>query len=64
MISSFFIYVCKEAVLSSQLEGTQSSHPDLPAAEARVLAPDSPRDVGEMVNHVAAMNHVLDRLRE
>ena len=34
-----FMYVRKEAVLSSQIEGTQSSLQDLLAAEAQVLAP-------------------------
>jgi Fic family protein len=38
-----FMYVRKEAVLSSQIEGTQSSLQDLLAAEARILAPDRPK---------------------
>ncbi len=59
-----FMYVRKEAVLSSQIEGTQSSLQDLLAAEAHILAPDRPRDVDEVVNYVAAMNHGLDRLGE
>src|SRR5215212_7576513 len=46
-----FMYVRKEAVLSSQIEGTQSSLQDLLAAEADVLGRDSrPRDVDEVVN--------------
>lgn len=56
------MYVRKEAVLSSQIEGTQSSLNDLLAAEAEVLAPDRPRDVDEVVNYVHAMNHGLARL--
>lgn len=59
-----FMYVRKEAVLSSQIEGTQSSLQDLLAAEANVLAPDRPRDVDGVVNYVNAMNHGLDRLQE
>ena len=59
-----FMYVRKEAVLSSQIEGTQSSLQDLLAAEAHILAPDRPRDVDEVVNYVAAMNHGLARLRD
>jgi Fic family protein len=59
-----FMYVRKEAVLSSQIEGTQSSLQDLLAAEAHILAPDRPRDVDEVVNYVAAMNHGLARLPE
>lgn len=58
------MYVRKEAVLSSQIQGTQSSLQDLLAAEAHVLAPDRPRDVDQVVNYVAAMNHGLARLYE
>src|SRR5438552_11147967 len=39
-----YMYVRKEAVLSSQIEGTQSSLQDLLAAEAQVLTADRPRD--------------------
>ena len=56
------MYVRKEAVLSSQIEGTQSSLQDLLAAEARVLDPHQPQDVAEVLNYVAAMNHGLARL--
>src|SRR5680860_1796712 len=56
------MYVRKEAVLSSQIEGTQSSLQDVLAAEARILAPDRPQDVDEVVNYVHAMNHGLARL--
>jgi Fic family protein len=59
-----FMYVRKEAVLSSQIEGTQSSLQDLLAAEAKILAPDRPKDVDEVVNYVRAMNHGLERLAE
>ena len=59
-----FMYVRKEAVLSSQIEGTPSSLQDVLAAEARVLAPDRPKDVDEVVNYVAAMNHGLRLLTE
>ena len=57
-----FMYVRKEAVLSSQIEGTQSSLQDLLAAEAHILSPDLPRDVDEVVNYVTAMNYGLARL--
>ena len=59
-----FMYVRKEAVLSSQIEGTQSSLQDLLAAEAHILSPNSPKDVDEVVNYVTAMNYGLDRLNE
>ncbi len=59
-----YMYVRKEAVLSSQIEGTQSSLQDVLAAEARILAPDRPSDVNEVVNYVRAMNHGLSLLTE
>jgi Fic family protein len=59
-----FMYVRKEAVLSSQIEGTQSSLQDLLAAEARLFDLDLPRDVDEVLNYVRAMNHGLGRLGE
>lgn len=59
-----FMYVRKEAVLSSQIEGTQSSLQDVLAAEAKILAPDRPQDVSEVVNYVRAMNHGLALLAE
>ena len=60
-----FMYVRKEAVLSSQIEGTQSSLQDLLAAEADLFGDTArPRDVDEVVNYVAAMNHGLARLAE
>lgn len=57
-----YMYVRKEAVLSSQIEGTQSSLQDVLAAEAQILAPDRPQDVDEVVNYVRAMKHGLQRL--
>lgn len=59
-----YMYVRKEAVLSSQIEGTQSSLQDVLAAEAKILAPDRPQDVDEVVNYVRAMNYGLRRLSE
>lgn len=57
-----FMHVRKEAVLSSQIEGTQSSLQDLLAAEAQMFDQNMPRDVGEVVNYVRAMKHGLARL--
>ena len=51
-----FMYVRKEAVLSSQIEGTQSSLHDVLAAEAKIFTPDQPDDTNEVVNYVSAMN--------
>ena len=59
-----FMYVRKEAVLSSQIEGTQSSLHDLLAAEAEILSPERPRDVEEVINYVRAVNHGLERLTD
>lgn len=57
-----FMYVRKEAVLSSQIEGTQSSLQDVLAAEAALFSPTRPRDVIEVLNYVRAMNYGLERL--
>lgn len=59
-----FMYVRKEAVLSSQIEGTQSSLQDLLAAEADLFDATRPQDVDEVVNYVRAMNYGLKRLAE
>jgi len=60
-----FMYMRKEAVLSSQIEGTQSSLQDLLAAEAEMFGETTrPRDVAEVVNYVRAMNYGLARLAE
>ncbi|MCX7723328.1 MAG: Fic family protein [Verrucomicrobiae bacterium] len=58
------MYVRKEAVLSSQIEGTQSSLQNLLAAEAQLYDPHAPADVAEVINYVRAMNHGLRRLAE
>jgi len=64
--TSLFIYqyVRKEAVLSSQIEGTQSSFSDLLLFELEELPGVPLDDVQEVSNYVAAMNHGLKRLRE
>lgn len=58
------MYVRHEAVLSSQIEGTQSTLEDVLAFEAEALRDDTPRDVEEVVNYIRAMNHGLQRLPE
>ncbi|MCL4782742.1 MAG: Fic family protein [Bryobacterales bacterium] len=58
-----YAYVRKEAVLSSQIEGTQSSLSDLMLYE-NAEAPGAPiEDVREVSNYVAALSYGLDRLR-
>ncbi len=56
------MYVRREAVLSSQIEGTQSTLEDLLAVELEPQIQDLARDVDEIVNYVAAMNYGLERL--
>ena len=57
-----YMFVRKEAVLSSQIEGTQSSLSDLLKYE-HAAAPGVPvEDVREASNYVKAMQHGLDRL--
>lgn len=57
------LYVQKEAVLSSQIEGTQSSLSDLLLFENGETAAIPADDTREVFNYVAAMNHGLERLR-
>jgi len=58
-----FMYIRKEAVLSSQIEGTESSINDVLEVEAEVFDPERPKDVGEVLNYISAMNLGLERLR-
>lgn len=58
------MYVRQEAVLSSQIEGTQSTLEDVLAYEANATHNKAPKDVEEVVNYVRAMNHGLKRLPE
>ena len=55
------MYVRQEAVLSSQIEGTQSTLEDVLQFEADVKGRDIPKDVTQVVNYVQAMNYGLDR---
>ena len=58
-----YSYVRKEAVLSSQIEGTQSSLSDLLLYENAEIPGVPLDDVQEVSNYVAALNHGLRRLR-
>ena len=60
----FFVamYVRREAVLSSQIEGTQSTLEDLLEVELEADDRRDQSDVGEIVNYVRAMKHGLGRL--
>ena len=56
------MYVRQEAVLSSQIEGTQSTLQDVLQFELDPSGEALPKDVAEVVRYVAAMNHGLSRL--
>jgi Fic family protein len=58
-----FMYVRKEAVLSSQIEGTQASLIDVLEFESQALEPNNPQEVAEVVNYIAAINYGLERLK-
>ena len=57
-------YVRREAVLSSQIEGTQSSLDDVLAHEVAARTQQLPADIAETVNHVRAMDVGLGLLDE
>ena len=59
-----YMYVRKEAVLSSQIEGTQSSLSDLLLFELDRQPGVPLDDVQEVSNYVEALNHGLKRLEE
>src|SRR6266849_2262203 len=58
-----YLYVRKEALVSSQIEGTQSSFTDLLLFENEAAPKVPVEDVEEVSNYVAAMQHGLRRLR-
>jgi Fic family protein len=57
-------YVRREAVLSSQIEGTHASLMDVLEYEAQIERAETRVDVAEIINYIAAMNHGLSRLLE
>jgi len=57
------MYVRKEAVISSQIEGTQSSFMDLLEYEAVGKKREFPSDIGEVINYIDAMNYGLERIK-
>jgi Fic family protein len=59
-----YFYVRKEAVLSSQIEGTQSSLSELLLFESQQLAGGPSDDVMEVSNYVAALEFGLKKLHE
>ena len=59
-----YAYVRREAVLSSQIEGTRSSLSDLLLFELDELPGVPMDDVAEVSNYVAALEHGMARLRD
>ncbi len=58
------MYVRKEALLSSQIEGTQASLDDILAYEAEKLERGDRHDTVEVINYIRAMNYGLERLEK
>lgn len=63
--TEWFLYgfVRKEAVVSSQIEGTQATLRDVAAYEATAES-DRPDDVEEVCNHIAALRFARDQLAD
>jgi len=59
-----YMYVRKEAVLSSQIEGTQSTLSDLLRFETEAQAGQPIDDIREVSNYVDAMMYGLERLHD
>jgi Fic family protein len=59
-----YFYLRKEAVLSSQIEGTQSSLSELLLFESNQLTGAPTKDVVEVSNYVSALQYGLKRLRQ
>ncbi len=58
------MYVRQEAVLSSQIEGTQASLTELLEYEAATGEPERTVDLGEVINYLAALRHGLNGLAD
>jgi len=59
-----YMYVRKEALLSSQIEGTQSSFSDLMLFEHKQKPNVALEDVEEVSNYVKAINYGMDRIEK
>ena len=58
-----YAFVRKEAVISSQIEGTQASLNDLLAAEAEAPTTAAPDHIEEICNYLDALNYARDQLK-
>ena len=59
-----FMYVRKEATVSSQIEGTQATFIDVLKKEANIEEGELHKDVDEVINYITAMNYGLERLKK
>lgn len=58
------MYVKKEALLSSQIEGTQASLEGVLEFEADIESKENINEVKEVINYIKALNYGIDRLKE
>jgi len=58
------MYVKKEALLSSQIEGTQASLEGVLEFEADLIPKENLDEIKEVINYVRALNHGIERLKE
>lgn len=58
------MYVKKEALLSSQIEGTQASLEGVLEFEADILPKDDINEVKEVINYIKALNYGIERLKK
>ncbi len=58
------MYVKKEALLSSQIEGTQASLEGILEFEADLTPKEDMNDIREVVNYIKALNYGIDKLKE
>ncbi|PIP16475.1 MAG: cell filamentation protein Fic, partial [bacterium (Candidatus Ratteibacteria) CG23_combo_of_CG06-09_8_20_14_all_48_7] len=58
------MYVKKEALLSSQIEGTQASLEGVLEFEANLTPKEDINEIKEVVNYIKALNHGIERLKE
>lgn len=57
-------FITREAVLSSKIEGTQSTLGEILAANAGVQVKQNPNDLQEVQNYILALDYGLNRLQE
>lgn len=58
------MYVKKEALLSSQIEGTEVSMQGILEFEANLIPKDNINEVKQVINYIKAMNYGLERIKD